>query len=101
SRSLLADLGYRIPLETQRGYHVTLADSGIRLSRTVVAADRKIFASPMETGLRLAGTVEFGGLRRPPTARRAQLLLEYGKLIFPRLSPAAKAETWMGHRPCL
>jgi D-amino-acid dehydrogenase len=101
SHSLLAGLGYRIPLETQRGYHVTLADSGIRLSRTVVAADRKIFASPMETGLRLAGTVEFGGLGRPPTARRTQLLSKYGKLIFPRLNPAAKAETWMGHRPCL
>jgi D-amino-acid dehydrogenase len=101
SHTLLAKLGYRIPLETQRGYHVTLPDSGIRLGRTVVAADRKIFAAPMETGLRLAGTVEFGGLDRQATARRAQLLLEYGKLIFPELNPAAKASTWMGHRPCL
>lgn len=101
SHSLLAKLGYRVPLETQRGYHVTLADSGIELRRTVVAADRKIFAAPMETGLRLAGTVEFGGLERQATARRAQLLLDYGRLIFPALNPAAKPDTWMGHRPCL
>ncbi|HWL29765.1 MAG TPA: FAD-dependent oxidoreductase [Burkholderiaceae bacterium] len=101
SRTLLDQLGYRIPLETQRGYHVSLENSGIQLSRTVVAADRKIFAAPMETGLRLAGTVEFGGLDRQATARRAQLLLHYGKLIFPGLNPTAKADTWMGHRPCL
>jgi D-amino-acid dehydrogenase len=101
SHILLSKLGYRVPLETQRGYHVTLADSGINLSRTVVAADRKIFAAPMEMGLRLAGTVEFGGLGRQATTRRAQLLLDYGKLIFPELKSTAKADTWMGHRPCL
>ena len=101
SARLLTKLGYRIPLETQRGYHLTLADSGIHLSRPVVAADRKIFATPMETGLRLAGTVEFGGLERPPTQRRARLLAKYGKLIFPELNENAKVQSWMGHRPCL
>lgn len=101
SAGLLKGLGYRIPLETQRGYHLTLADSGIELRRPVVAADRKIFATPMEPGLRLAGTVEFGGLERGPTVRRVALLHKYGKLMFPDLNPAAKATSWMGHRPCL
>lgn len=101
SARLLKKLGYRVPLETQRGYHLTLTGSGINLRRPVVAADRKIFATPMETGLRLAGTVEFGGLDRPPTQRRAQLLKKYGKLIFPELNENAQAQPWMGHRPCL
>ena len=101
SAQLLKDLGYRVPLETQRGYHLTLANSGITLSRPVVAADRKIFVTPMETGLRLAGTVEFGGLERPPTQRRLEPLLQYGKLLLPELNTASEAQSWMGHRPCL
>ncbi|PLC53299.1 FAD-dependent oxidoreductase [Pollutimonas nitritireducens] len=101
SARLLKQLGYRVPLETQRGYHLTIADSGIDLRRPVVAADRKIFASPMEIGLRLAGTVEFGGLERPATQRRVDLLKHYGKQIFPDMNENAAAKSWMGHRPCL
>ncbi|NYT85105.1 NAD(P)/FAD-dependent oxidoreductase [Pollutimonas harenae] len=101
SAKLLQALGYKIPLETQRGYHLTLSDSGIALNRPVVAADRKIFVTPMETGLRLAGTVEFGGLNRGPTQRRLKPLLQYGKLLLPELNTSAKAQSWMGHRPCL
>lgn len=101
SGKLLESIGFVIPLESQRGYHIDLVDTGISISRTVVAADRKIFVTPVETGLRLAGTVEFGGLERGPTAKRSQALLKYGKLIFPTLDGAAQQKTWMGHRPCL
>src|SRR5690606_10376987 len=86
---------------TQRGYHLTLPASGVELSRPVVAADRKIFVTPMEVGLRLAGTVEFGGLSRGPTQRRLKPLLQYGKLLLPKLNTSAQAQSWMGHRPCL
>ena len=70
--ALLNGLGYALPLESQRGYHVTVASPGITVSRPVVAADRKVFLTPMEDGLRAAGTVEFGGLARAaePQARR-------------------------------
>ena len=72
STQLLTELGYALPLESQRGYHVTVASPGITVSRPVVAADRKVFLTPMEDGLRAAGTVEFGGLdaRAEPQARR-------------------------------
>ncbi len=99
SQKLLAGLGYQISLETQRGYHVTLAvDPAI--SRPVVAADSKVFASPMETGLRLAGTVEFGGFERPPTPQRFALLLKQGQRMFPKLDITSARTEWMGHRPC-
>ena len=64
STQLLASLGYALPLESQRGYHVTVPSSGVTAARPVVAADRKVFITPMEDGLRVAGTVEFGGLER-------------------------------------
>ena len=101
STQLLADLGYRIPLESQRGYHVTIASPGIAVTRTVSAADRKVFLTPMEDGLRVAGTVEFGGLTRPPTRRRAEFLVRDLKRVFPRAQIPADWSFWMGHRPCL
>ena len=74
---------------------------GSRLQRPVVPADRKVFISPMEDGLRVAGTVEFGGLEAPPTPRRAALLLEDLKKAFPQARTEGAEGHWMGHRPCL
>ena len=101
SAMLLRPLGYRIPLESQRGYHVMLPAPGLTLTRPVVAADRKAFFSPMEMGLRIAGTVEFGGLKRAPDPRRAAYLLEDVRRVFPGISLEGSEGFWMGHRPCL
>jgi glycine/D-amino acid oxidase-like deaminating enzyme len=101
SARLLAPLGLKVPLESQRGYHVMLRDAGISLQRPVVPADRKAFISPMEEGLRVAGTVEFGGLEAPPTPRRAALLLDDLRKAFPQARAERAEGFWMGHRPCL
>ncbi len=101
SATLLRPLGYSIPLESQRGYHVMLPAPGLTLARPVVAADRKAFFSPMEMGLRIAGTVEFGGLTRAPDPRRAAYLLDDARRVFPGISTEGSDGFWMGHRPCL
>ncbi|MGI4982819.1 MAG: NAD(P)/FAD-dependent oxidoreductase [Janthinobacterium lividum] len=101
SARLLAPLGVRVPLESQRGYHVQVSDPGLHLQRQVVLVDRKVFITQMESGLRVAGTVEFGGLARQADARRAALLFEHARRGLPALRPDAPHETWMGHRPCL
>lgn len=100
SAQLLRALGMKIPLESQRGYHVQFANPNVNISRTVALADRKVFMTPMQCGLRAAGTVEFGGLERPPSARRANLLARHVKAGLPALDVSAPT-TWMGHRPCL
>ena len=100
SAQLLADLGYALPLESQRGYHVVIASPGIATARPVIAADRKVFLTPMEDGLRVAGTVEFGGLAPPPNRRRAAFLLRDVSRVFPRARVPAEWSPWMGHRPC-
>jgi glycine/D-amino acid oxidase-like deaminating enzyme len=100
SAQLVAGLGYTMPLESQRGYHVTIAAPGITVSRPVIAADRKVFLTPMEDGLRVAGTVEFGGLAREPTRRRAEFLVRDLSRVFPRAQVPADWSFWMGHRPC-
>ncbi len=100
SHLLAAKLGSPVPLESQRGYHVTVADPGVSPRLTTMWAERKFMTTPMEAGLRFAGTVEFAGLEAAPDYRRARILLDQGKRMFPELRTESVSE-WMGHRPCL
>ena len=100
SASLANRLGPRIPLETQRGYHVTVESNNLALRHTVMAVEHNIMVNPMRMGLRLAGSVEFAGLKAAPDYRRADILLERGREMFPHLDTSRTSE-WMGHRPCL
>ena len=100
SGPLAAQLGSRVPLETQRGYHVTVRSSNLRLRHTVMAVENNLMVNPMAMGLRLAGTVEFAGLKAAPRYERAQALLRLGRQLFPHLDSSDTTQ-WMGHRPCL
>jgi D-amino-acid dehydrogenase len=102
SRALLAPLGVHLALESQRGYHVQFQGQDARglVSRTVVLADRKVFVTPMEEGLRVGGTVEIGGLDAPPDERRAAVLARIARENFRGLEDTLTT-TWMGHRPCM
>ncbi|MGJ7489149.1 NAD(P)/FAD-dependent oxidoreductase [Variovorax sp. ZT4R33] len=100
SAPLAAALGERVPLETQRGYHVTVRSSNLALRHTVMAVEHNLMVNPMAMGLRLAGTVEFAGLRAPPNYERADALLQQGRHLFPHLD-TSEITRWMGHRPCM
>ncbi|MGK7864169.1 NAD(P)/FAD-dependent oxidoreductase [Falsiroseomonas sp. E2-1-a4] len=100
SAKLANQLGPRIPLETQRGYHVTVASNNLALRHTVMAVEHNLMVNPMQMGLRLAGSVEFAGLNAAPDFRRAAMLLARGKEMFPHLDTSSTSK-WMGHRPCL
>ena len=100
SGALAAQLGSRVPLETQRGYHVTVRSSNLQLRHTVMAVENNLMVNPMAMGLRLAGTVEFAGLKAPPRYERAQALLRTGQQLFPHLDTSETTQ-WMGHRPCM
>lgn len=99
SARLAKQLGAHIPLEAQRGYHVTVADPEVAPRINVMWADAKFMATPMDMGVRFAGTVELAGLEAPPDYRRARKLLELGKTMYPGIKDA-KVTEWMGHRPC-
>ena len=100
SASLAAELGTRIPLETQRGYHVTVASSNLGLRHTIMALEHNLMINSMAMGLRLAGSMEFAGLKAAPNYARAGVLLAKGRELFPHLD-ASRTSEWMGHRPCL
>jgi D-amino-acid dehydrogenase len=100
SQPLAATLGLKVPLETQRGYHVTVQSTNLSLQHTLMAPEYNLMINPMAMGLRLAGSVEFAGLTAGPDWRRADVLLDKGKEIFPHLD-TSRFTRWMGHRPCL
>jgi D-hydroxyproline dehydrogenase len=100
SGPLVAGLGYRVPLDTERGYHVTLPKAFPRFRIPVASFERKVIMTPMSVGLRMTGTVEFGGLQLPPDARRFAMLERHMKALAPSL-PTEGLTTWMGYRPSL
>jgi D-amino-acid dehydrogenase len=104
SKPLAAALGDRVPLETERGYHLMISDPEVMPRIPTADADGKFVATPMETGLRFAGTVELAGLAAPPDWRRARILLAQGRKMLPGLAdshPEERISVWMGHRPSL
>jgi D-amino-acid dehydrogenase len=100
SHRLAAQLGSRVPLEAERGYHVMLPNPGIMPRLPVYNHDRSFYATPMENGLRFAGTAEFAGVDAAPDYRRAEILLRHAKAMFPGLDTSG-ASDWMGRRPSL
>jgi D-amino-acid dehydrogenase len=104
SKPLAAALGDWVPLETERGYHLMIADPEVMPRIPTADADGKFVATPMDTGLRFAGTVELAGLAAPPDWRRARVLLAQGRKMLPGLAafhPEDRISVWMGHRPSL
>ncbi|MDX1692457.1 MAG: FAD-dependent oxidoreductase [Ketobacteraceae bacterium] len=98
SNELLRGLGTSVPLEAERGYHVTIKNPGISPRFTIMSSDYKYVTTPMECGLRLAGKAEFSGLRRPPDFESARSLIPLGKRMFPELVAEDFSE-WSGFRP--
>jgi len=98
SRQLLDPLGVRIPLETERGYHAMLTSPGISLKMPISNKTRAFGVTPMEHGLRVAGTVEIAGLDAPPNERRAKVLLQHVRGMFPQVD-IGEHRFWMGFRP--
>jgi D-amino-acid dehydrogenase len=98
SRQLLKPLGVDLPLETERGYHMMLRDASVVPPVPVLSRGRGFSITPMEEGLRLAGTVEIGGLDLPMNEERAYTLLRQAKAILPGLE-ASDYSIWMGLRP--
>lgn len=99
SRGLAAQAGDRVPLDTERGYHVEWDMAQPRLTRPTCPTSRGFYLCPMSGRLRVAGTVELGGLTLPPSPHRIAKLVEGARAIFPDLPEPDR--DWMGFRPSM
>ncbi|MCW5221071.1 FAD-binding oxidoreductase [Verminephrobacter aporrectodeae subsp. tuberculatae] len=102
SKALAARAQDRVPLESERGYHVVVESPEVMPQLPLMVSDCKLIATPMETGLRVAGQVEIAGLGAAPDWRRADILRDHLPSIFPALPrefPRDRLHNWLGHRP--
>jgi D-hydroxyproline dehydrogenase len=99
SRALAAQAGDRIPLDTERGYHVEWDMATPLLSRPACPTERGFYFCPMAGRLRVAGTVELGGIDLPPSPHRIAQLIEGARAFFPDLGTPDR--DWMGLRPSI
>ena len=99
SKKLTDQVDENIPLDTERGYHIHFKGYDHLLSRPVIFLNKGFGITPMEQGLRVVGTVEFGGLENPASKKRIQNLVNSAKYLFPELGK--HEDEWLGFRPTL
>jgi D-amino-acid dehydrogenase len=104
SKPLAVLAGDKIPLETERGYHVMIRNPAIQPRVPTTDSENKFVATPMQFGVRLAGTVELAGLKAAPNWKRSEILVKRIGSLFPALGrnyTMNEMSYWMGHRPSL
>lgn len=107
SRELALKAGDKVPLISERGYHVVIPDPGFDIPTGLMPSDGKMGVIMTPQGLRLAGQVELASVSAPPNWQRATILLNYVRQMFPGLTAKVDAvekdigssHYWMGHRP--
>ena len=98
SKKLTEQLGLKIPLESERGYHIELINPSVTPRSPIMLTAGKFVITPMQGRIRCAGIVEFGGLNAPASEAPIKLLKSHIKAHLPDIKYDS-TETWMGHRP--
>ena len=100
SRNLAQGFGDTVPLDTERGYNTTLPVGSFDVMRQLTFPGHGFVITPMATGLRVGGAVEFGGLQLPPNFARSSAMLKKASMFLPGLKTEGGRQ-WMGYRPSL
>jgi D-amino-acid dehydrogenase len=100
SSDVTAKLGYALPLEVKRGYHMHYAARpGASLNQPVLDAEVGYVITPMVRGIRLTTGVELGFRDSPKTPVQLDAVEPIARETFP-LGERVDAEPWLGRRPC-
>ena len=100
SKNLASQLGHNIPLQAERGYHLSLKNASHMPPNTYLITDKKFGLTPMDGFLRCAGQSEFAPLEMPPNPKAIKNLRKFLFRLYPKL--AYETETiWQGTRPTL
>ena len=99
SNMLARTIGDNFPLDTERGYHIVFENNNNLLTHPVGWAKTGFYMTPMKDGIRVAGTVEIAGLKKPMNKNMLSMIEKTARRILPQLGKV-KSE-WMGFRPTL
>jgi D-amino-acid dehydrogenase len=101
SGQLLNHLKLSVPLVAERGYHVDFQKNGLNIEHLIASAENRFFISPLESGIRVVGISELGGLKLGAIKKRFKLLKKQGANLIPKLRSREHKSLWMGHRSTL
>ncbi len=101
SKPIAASVGDHVPLDTERGYNISFPGSTRYLNRPVSFQGSGFVATPLDTGLRLGGAVELGGLKLPPNHARTRALYTKAERFIQDLPSFDQGRVWMGFRPSI
>jgi D-amino-acid dehydrogenase len=99
SGELLRQIGYRVPIIAERGYHIQADSAAWPDMPPVVFEDRSMIVSRFRSGLRAASFVEFGRESSPPDPRKWRRLHRHATALGLPFDSAPSE--WMGARPTL
>lgn len=102
SAPLAGAAGDKVPLVSERGYHIVLPEITGRPRTALMPFDGKMAVTPTAAGLRIAGQVELASISAKPDWRRTDILHGYAKRMFPdavKNIDEATMQRWLGHRP--
>lgn len=101
SKPLAAAMGDKVPLDTERGYNVSFPGVSGLTSRPIGFEGHGFVMTPLDSGLRIGGAVEFGGFNAPPNHARTRALYDKAAGFVDGLPAFESGNLWMGFRPSL
>ncbi len=102
SPSLVRLLGCKLSLQPGKGYSLTLVDPPIRPTLPAILCEAKVAITPMDTNLRIGGTMEIGDASSRINYNRVQGICESVSNYYPQIKnidPFGEP-VWSGARPC-
>jgi D-amino-acid dehydrogenase len=100
SNQIAHQLDYSVPMIAKHGYHSMISKPGIELDYPVMSLSKLFVMTPLDDGIRVAGTAEFAALNAEPDYRRAKVMLKHASNYLPDLKTEGVSE-WFGQRPMM
>ena len=98
SDKIAGQLGDKVLLASQRGYNQTYPEPKVQIGYPVIVEDQGLAITPLATGLRVGGWVEFDDMDKPPTEKIHARLTKVATNLLTGLDTKG-ASQWMGNRP--
>ena len=102
SRSIVNDLGIRIPMQAGKGYSLTSENPASLPRICAILSEARVAVTPMGGALRFAGTMELTDIDEGISATRVRGIVNSVPKYFPDITPAhlRQATARSGLRPC-
>ncbi len=100
SAALARPLGLDLRLQAGKGYHIDLGRGDTEPAMPIYMQEAHVVATPLGRCLRLAGTLDLGGVDTSIDHRRTDAIVRAAERNLPRLRGRRVQELWAGLRPC-